>query len=71
MNRDLLNQIHSTVTLYCNLTEQFVSVLQSTMAPVEGRLRRRVPNLPVIKSDRLKTAKMLVAKAVKVNISIS
>ncbi|XP_056292750.1 tubulin monoglycylase TTLL3 [Pseudoliparis swirei] len=35
------------------------------MAPVEGRLRRRVPNLPVIKSDRLKTAKMLVAKAVK------
>ncbi|TNN81365.1 Tubulin monoglycylase TTLL3 [Liparis tanakae] len=40
-------------------------VLQSTVAPVEGRLRRRVPNLPVIKPDRLKTAKMRVAKAVK------
>ncbi|XP_068450263.1 tubulin monoglycylase TTLL3 [Clinocottus analis] len=44
---------------------QQMPVLQSTVLPVEGRLRRSVPNLPAIKLDRLKTAKMLVAKAVK------
>ncbi|XP_047437812.1 tubulin monoglycylase TTLL3 [Mugil cephalus] len=40
-------------------------VLQSTVAPVEMRLRRSVPSLPTIKPDRLKTAKALVEKAVK------
>uniref|UniRef100_A0A668AE69 Tubulin tyrosine ligase-like family, member 3 n=1 Tax=Myripristis murdjan TaxID=586833 RepID=A0A668AE69_9TELE len=35
------------------------------LAPMEGRLRRSVPNLPVINPDRLKTAKALVEKAVK------
>ncbi|KAM8915397.1 tubulin monoglycylase TTLL3 [Spinachia spinachia] len=38
---------------------------QMPRAPVEGALRRRVPTLPAIKPDRLKTAKALVAKAVK------
>lgn len=57
-----------TVTPYCNLTKQFVSVLQSTVAPVDGRLRRCVPSLPALKPDRLKTAKTLVEKAVKVII---
>ncbi|XP_040890290.1 tubulin monoglycylase TTLL3 [Toxotes jaculatrix] len=33
--------------------------------PVEGRLRRSLPSLPAIKPDRLKTAKVLVEKAVK------
>ncbi|KAL6111570.1 ttll3 [Pungitius sinensis] len=37
---------------------------QMSLAPVEGALRRRVPTLPAIKPDRLKTAKALVAKAV-------
>ena len=54
--------------LYSHFTKQFVSVLQSTVAPVEGRLRRNVPSLPAIKPDRLKTAKTLVEKAVKVII---
>ncbi|XP_070758857.1 tubulin monoglycylase TTLL3 [Enoplosus armatus] len=44
---------------------QQMPVLQSTVAPVEGRLRRSVPSLPAIKPDRLKTAKTLVEKAVK------
>ncbi|XP_063766982.1 tubulin monoglycylase TTLL3 [Eleginops maclovinus] len=44
---------------------QQVPVLQSTGAPVEGRLRRNVPSLPAIKPDKLKTAKTLVEKAVK------
>ncbi|KAM7401987.1 hypothetical protein PAMP_017264 [Pampus punctatissimus] len=35
------------------------------VAPVEGRLRRSVPSLPAIKPDKLKTAKALVEKAVK------
>ncbi|XP_033483383.2 tubulin monoglycylase TTLL3 [Epinephelus lanceolatus] len=38
---------------------------QIPVAPVEGRLRRSVPSLPAIKPDRLKTAKTLVEKAVK------
>ncbi|KAM6947935.1 tubulin monoglycylase TTLL3-like [Lycodopsis pacificus] len=46
-------------------SEEFVSVLHSTVAPVEGRLRRSVPSLPAIKPDRLKAAKTLVTKAVK------
>ncbi|XP_029288662.1 tubulin monoglycylase TTLL3 [Cottoperca gobio] len=44
---------------------QQMPVLQSTVAPVEGRLRHSVPSLPAIKPDRLKTAKTLVEKAVK------
>uniref|UniRef100_A0A3B4Z6N6 Tubulin monoglycylase TTLL3-like n=1 Tax=Stegastes partitus TaxID=144197 RepID=A0A3B4Z6N6_9TELE len=56
---------HTLVTLYSNLNEQFVPVLQSTVAPAEGRLRRSVPSLPAIKPDRLKTAKALVEKALK------
>ncbi|XP_044037991.1 tubulin monoglycylase TTLL3 isoform X2 [Siniperca chuatsi] len=44
---------------------QQMPVLQSTVAPVEGRLRRSVPSLPAIKPDRLKTAKTLVEKALK------
>lgn len=40
----------------------------SAAAQVEGRLRRSVPSLPAIKLDRLKTAKALVEKAVKVII---
>ncbi|XP_031177245.1 tubulin monoglycylase TTLL3 isoform X1 [Sander lucioperca] len=44
---------------------QQIPVLQSTVAPVEGRLRCSVPSLPAIKPDRLKTAKTLVEKAVK------
>ncbi|XP_053171475.1 tubulin monoglycylase TTLL3 [Scomber japonicus] len=38
---------------------------QMPVAQVEGRLRRSVPSLPAIKLDRLKTAKALVEKAVK------
>ncbi|XP_074489166.1 tubulin monoglycylase TTLL3 isoform X1 [Sebastes fasciatus] len=44
---------------------QQMPLLQSTVAPVEGRLRRSVPSLPAIKPDRLKTAKTFVEKAVK------
>ncbi|XP_051270312.1 tubulin monoglycylase TTLL3 isoform X2 [Dicentrarchus labrax] len=44
---------------------QQLPVLQPTVAPVEGRFRRSVPSLPAIKPDRLKTAKTLVEKAVK------
>ncbi|XP_030274535.1 tubulin monoglycylase TTLL3 isoform X2 [Sparus aurata] len=45
---------------------QQMPVLQSTVAPaVEGRLRRSMPSLPAIKPDRLKTAKVLVEKALK------
>ncbi|KAM8758098.1 tubulin monoglycylase TTLL3 isoform 1-T2 [Acanthopagrus schlegelii] len=45
---------------------QQMPVLQSTVAPaVEGRLRHSVPSLPAIKPDRLKTAKVLVEKALK------
>lgn len=53
-------------TSYLNL--EFVPVLQSTVAPVGGRIRSSVPSLPVINPDRLKTAKTLVDKAVKVII---
>ncbi|XP_034546849.1 tubulin monoglycylase TTLL3 isoform X3 [Notolabrus celidotus] len=42
-----------------------MSVLQSTAAPADGKLQRRIPSLPTIKPDRLKTAKTLVEKAVK------
>ncbi|XP_034546775.1 tubulin monoglycylase TTLL3 isoform X2 [Notolabrus celidotus] len=34
-------------------------------APADGKLQRRIPSLPTIKPDRLKTAKTLVEKAVK------
>nr|XP_046239945.1 tubulin monoglycylase TTLL3 [Scatophagus argus]XP_046239946.1 tubulin monoglycylase TTLL3 [Scatophagus argus] len=44
---------------------QKIQTLPSSVAPVEGRLRRGVPTLPAIKPDRLKTAKSLVEKAVK------
>ncbi|XP_058488464.1 tubulin monoglycylase TTLL3 [Solea solea] len=45
---------------------QQMPVLQSSVAPVEGRLNRSlVPSLPAIRPDRLKTAKALVDKAVK------
>uniref|UniRef100_A0A673C2R5 Tubulin tyrosine ligase-like family, member 3 n=1 Tax=Sphaeramia orbicularis TaxID=375764 RepID=A0A673C2R5_9TELE len=40
------------------------SVLHS-VAPAEGRLRRTVPSLPAIKPDRIKRAKSLVEKALK------
>ncbi|XP_070814924.1 tubulin monoglycylase TTLL3 isoform X2 [Chaetodon trifascialis] len=38
---------------------------QMPVAPVDGRLRRSVPCLPAIKPDRLKTAKTLVERAVR------
>ncbi|XP_053297907.1 tubulin monoglycylase TTLL3 [Pleuronectes platessa] len=44
---------------------QEMPVLQSSGAPVEGRLSRSVPSLPAIRLDRLKTAKALAEKAVK------
>ncbi|XP_076012503.1 tubulin monoglycylase TTLL3 [Genypterus blacodes] len=44
---------------------QLMPVFQPTVAPGEGRLRRNVPSLPVIKPERLRTAKALVEKAVK------
>ncbi|XP_071350472.1 tubulin monoglycylase TTLL3 isoform X2 [Trachinotus anak] len=44
---------------------QQMPVSQSTVAPVEGRLRRSVPSLPAIKPDRLKAAKAMAEKAVK------
>ncbi|XP_029358893.1 tubulin monoglycylase TTLL3 [Echeneis naucrates] len=40
-------------------------VFQSTVGPVEGRLRSSVPRLPAIKPDRLKAAKALVERAVR------
>ncbi|XP_068171562.1 tubulin monoglycylase TTLL3 isoform X2 [Antennarius striatus] len=42
-----------------------ISLLQSTVPPVEGRLHRSVSILPVIRPDRIKAAKTLVEKAVK------
>ncbi|CAJ1051118.1 tubulin monoglycylase TTLL3 isoform X1 [Xyrichtys novacula] len=42
-----------------------MEVLQSTVAPVEGKVRRSVPSLPAIMPDRLKTSKTLAEKAVK------
>ncbi|XP_068598643.1 tubulin monoglycylase TTLL3 [Brachionichthys hirsutus] len=44
---------------------QQISLLQSTVPPVEGRLHRSVSILPVIKPDRIKAAKTLVERAVK------
>lgn len=71
MNGHLHKWIHAqvcapTLASYWHLTKQLVSVLQTTVAPVEGRLRHSVPSLPAIKPDRLKAAKSLVEKAVKV-----
>lgn len=44
-------------------------MLQSQpVVPVAGKLRRSLPTLPAIKLDRLKTAKSLAEKAVKVTI---
>ncbi|KAF7659892.1 hypothetical protein LDENG_00291510 [Lucifuga dentata] len=40
-------------------------VLHSAVAPMERRLRCNVPSLPAIKPDRLRTAKALVEKAIK------
>lgn len=57
-----------TVAWYWNLIKQFVSALPSTVAPAEVRLRRSVPCLPAIKPDRLKAAKTLVEKAVRVSM---
>jgi len=53
-------------TLFLHLTNKFVPVFQSTVSPLEGRLHRSVPSLPAIKLDRLRTAKAVVEKAVKV-----
>ncbi|XP_041801801.1 tubulin monoglycylase TTLL3 [Chelmon rostratus] len=44
---------------------QQMPALPSTVAPAEVRLRRSVPCLPAIKPDRLKAAKTLVEKAVR------
>ncbi|XP_072239146.1 tubulin monoglycylase TTLL3 [Leuresthes tenuis] len=52
-------------TLFLHLTNKFVPVFQSTVSPLEGRLHRSVPSLPAIKPDRLRTAKAVVEKAVK------
>lgn len=46
------------------------SVLRPAAAPLEGRLNRSVPGLPAIKPERVKTAKALVEKAVKVSVNL-
>lgn len=45
-------------------------MLRPAAAPLEGRLNRSVPGLPAIKPERVKTAKALVEKAVKVSVNV-
>ncbi|XP_029990490.1 tubulin monoglycylase TTLL3 isoform X2 [Sphaeramia orbicularis] len=47
------------------VTGDVTTLVLHSVAPAEGRLRRTVPSLPAIKPDRIKRAKSLVEKALK------
>ncbi len=57
------NKINPVIYFVQHFCKAFLYV---TVQPLEGRARCNYANLPVINGDRLKTAKALVDKAIKV-----